>query len=36
MYCPDEKPPSNLTEGKTNAEDLMAAAEEMMTGTKEV
>ncbi|KAL9955552.1 hypothetical protein ACROYT_G036890 [Oculina patagonica] len=36
MYCPDEKPPSKPTEAVTSANDLMAAAEEMMTGSKEV
>lgn len=36
MYCPDEKPPTKPTEAVASAEDLMAAAEEMMTGSKEV
>ena len=35
MYCPDEKPPIIPT-AETSADDLMAAAEEMMRGNKEV
>ena len=36
MYCPDEKPPTITTAGVTTEDDLLAAAEELMTGPEKV
>ncbi|RMX60043.1 hypothetical protein pdam_00004489 [Pocillopora damicornis] len=36
MYCPDEKPPTITTAGATTEDDLLAAAEELMTGPEKI
>lgn len=36
MYCPDEKLPTITTAGATTEDDLLAAAEELMTGPEKV